>query len=48
GMSMKDAVYLLETLGLRVNVIGRGNVVAQSKAVGEAIVKGAVITIDLR
>jgi cell division protein FtsI (penicillin-binding protein 3) len=48
GMSMKDAVYLLETLGMRVNVIGRGNVVAQSKAVGETIVKGMVITIDLR
>ncbi len=48
GMSLKDAVYLLETLGMRVNVIGRGNVVAQSKTAGETIVKGMVITIDLR
>lgn len=47
GMSMKDAVYLLESLGLRVSANGKGNVFAQTGA-GEKVIKGSVVNIQLR
>lgn len=47
GMSLKDALYLLESTGIKVNVIGKGTVVKQS-IVGEKITKGTSITIELR
>lgn len=47
GMSLKDALYLLESLGLKVGVNGRGNVIKQS-VVGEKIVRGMSVNIDLK
>jgi cell division protein FtsI (penicillin-binding protein 3) len=40
GMGAKDAVFLLETYGLRVKVHGRGKVKQQSYPAGKAIMKG--------
>jgi cell division protein FtsI (penicillin-binding protein 3) len=47
GMSLRDAVYLLETAGLQVQISGRGVVHAQSIAPGSAAAKGQLITIQL-
>jgi cell division protein FtsI (penicillin-binding protein 3) len=47
GMSLKDALYLLESMGLNVKVNGKGTVISQS-LVGEKISKGTQITIELR
>ena len=47
GMSVKDALYQLESLGLTVLVSGRGNVIKQS-VVGEKISKGMSISIELK
>ncbi|MCX6200057.1 MAG: penicillin-binding protein [Bacteroidetes bacterium] len=47
GMSLKDALYQLESLGLKVLVSGRGNVIKQS-IVGEKISKGMSISIELK
>lgn len=40
GMGAKDAVYMLESRGLRVRVQGRGKVKKQSYPAGKAIMKG--------
>jgi len=48
GMTMRDALYLLESEGLRVNVSGFGKIVNQSIQPGERITKGAAITIELK
>lgn len=47
GMSGMDAVSLLENLGLKVEFEGNGKVKKQSIRSGEAIVKGAVIKLEL-
>lgn len=47
GMSLRDAVYLLETAGLQVQVRGRGSVQAQSIAPGSPTVKGQAIVLQL-
>lgn len=47
GMGAKDAVYILERLGLKVNIIGRGAVVKQSIPPNTKISKGETITIEL-
>ena len=41
GMGAKDAVYLLETRGLKVKLHGRGKVKSQSYPAGREIVKGS-------
>ena len=41
GMGAMDAVYLLESRGLKVKVHGRGKVKSQSYPAGKAIVKGS-------
>ena len=41
GMGARDAVYLLESRGLKVKVHGRGKVKSQSYPAGKAIVKGS-------
>jgi cell division protein FtsI (penicillin-binding protein 3) len=48
GMGAKDAVYLLESRGLKVRVHGRGKVKRQSYPAGRQIVKGSecVLTMD--
>lgn len=48
GMGARDAVYILEKNGLRVNLIGAGKVVAQSFNAGDKLVKGTTISITLR
>ncbi|MFA8301045.1 MAG: penicillin-binding protein [Hyphomicrobiales bacterium] len=47
GMSSKDALFILERLGLDINISGRGNVVEQSLSPGTRINKGQKITIKL-
>jgi cell division protein FtsI (penicillin-binding protein 3) len=47
GMSAKDAVYLLESRGLVVQLTGRGQVYSQSILPGEPLVKGQLIEIKL-
>ena len=48
GMGAKDAVYALENIGLRVNLLGQGEVYSQSLGVGEAATRGQTITIQLK
>ncbi len=47
GMSLKDAVYLLENRGLDVKVKGSGKVEDQSIMPGKKVEKGKTITIEL-
>lgn len=47
GMSLKDAVYLLENKGLLVKVIGKGMIKNQSIPAGQPVQKGNVITLEL-
>lgn len=47
GMGPRDAVYLLEKLGLKVQLTGVGLVYQQSIPAGNAIQKGATITLHL-
>lgn len=47
GMGLKDAVYMLETSGLQVQVLGKGKVQSQSIQPGTAIVKGQNIILQL-
>ncbi|TNE82031.1 MAG: PASTA domain-containing protein [Bacteroidetes bacterium] len=48
GMSLQDALFLLENRGLKVVVSGKGNVYRQSMNPGTAVYKGATIVIELR
>jgi cell division protein FtsI (penicillin-binding protein 3) len=48
GMPLNDAVYLLENSGLRVKVTGHGRVVKQSQDPGTELVKGTLITLELK
>lgn len=48
GMGARDAVYLLEKSGLRVNLTGSGKVVSQSFSPGQRLVKGTTISITMR
>jgi cell division protein FtsI (penicillin-binding protein 3) len=47
GMGLKDAVYLCEHLGLKVNVRGKGKVTNQSIAAGQGISKKQIVSIQL-
>lgn len=47
GMELKDAVYILENLGLTVKIKGKGSVVKQSIDAGQPISKGKEIIIEL-
>ena len=48
GMGAKDAVYLLESKGLKVKLQGVGRVKSQSIATDSRIVKGQTILLTLR
>ena len=48
GMGAKDAVYLMQQCGLKVEVDGVGTVVSQSISVGSVAKKGAVVRLRLR
>ena len=47
GMGAKDAVYLLESKGLKVNLVGVGKVKSQSIANGTRVRKGQTIVLHL-
>ena len=47
GMGAKDAVYLLESLGLKVQIIGMGKVKSQSILAGKTLQKGKTIQLRL-
>jgi cell division protein FtsI (penicillin-binding protein 3) len=47
GMSLKDAVYLLESSGLQVQIVGKGKISGQSVPPGSKIVKGENIILQL-
>jgi cell division protein FtsI (penicillin-binding protein 3) len=47
GMGVKDAVYLLEQMGLKVVLNGKGNVIRQSVSPGRMYLKGSVVSLDL-
>jgi len=48
GMGAKDAVFALESTGLKVNLLGRGEVYSQSLNAGTKVLQGQTITIQLR
>ena len=48
GMSLKDALYLLESMGMRVSIAGKGSVIKQSVMAGEKLLKGMSISIELK
>ena len=47
-MGLKDALFLLESAGLRVGVRGKGRVVSQSLLPGSKVATGSRIEIELR
>ena len=47
GMGAKDAVYLLESLGLKVKLHGRGKVKSQSYTAGKSIIQGSECILNL-
>jgi cell division protein FtsI (penicillin-binding protein 3) len=47
GMGVKDAIYILESVGLSVKVRGKGSVIKQSIDAGQPASKGKEIIIDL-
>lgn len=47
GMGLKDALYLLENLGLKVTIKGKGKVSGQSLPAGTVLAKGAAVTLEL-
>ena len=48
GMGLRDAIFMLENSGLRVNYNGRGRVARQSPQPGARISRGATVAIELR
>ena len=48
GMTAKDAIALLHSVGLKVRVKGYGKVVSQSLMAGTAVSKGTVVEINLK
>ena len=48
GMGAKDAVYLMESRGLKVNLSGVGKVYAQSIPAGNRVVKGQTVRLTMR
>jgi cell division protein FtsI (penicillin-binding protein 3) len=48
GMGAADAVYLLESCGMHVQLYGKGRVIRQSILNGQNIVKGSTIVLTLR
>lgn len=47
GMGLKDAIHLLENMGLKVAVKGKGKVIMQSVAPGTALAKGITVILEL-
>jgi cell division protein FtsI (penicillin-binding protein 3) len=47
GMGLKDALYLLESMNVKVVARGRGKVVNQSIEAGAQLLKGTTVIIEL-
>jgi cell division protein FtsI (penicillin-binding protein 3) len=47
GMSLRDAIYLLENSGLRVRYSGKGKVLRQSPEHGARVSEGSVVSLDM-
>jgi cell division protein FtsI (penicillin-binding protein 3) len=47
GMTLRDALYLLESMGAKVGVRGKGRVKQQSVAPGTELLKGTSIVLEL-
>jgi cell division protein FtsI (penicillin-binding protein 3) len=47
GMGLKDALYLLENMGVKVSVRGKGKVAKQSVSPGAQLAKGITVFLDL-
>ncbi len=47
GMGLKDALYLLENMGVKVTPVGKGKVQSQSITAGTPLQKGTPVTIEL-
>jgi PASTA domain. len=47
GMSLRDAVYLLENSGYRVKFSGKGKVLRQSPEHGARYFEGQVVSLDM-
>ena len=47
-MGAKDAVFILENIGLRVQINGRGKVYSQSITAGQRYNQGTTIVLNLR
>ncbi|MEM9894774.1 MAG: penicillin-binding protein [Bacteroidota bacterium] len=47
GMTLRDAIYLLENLGLSVNATGQGRIRAQSMTPGGRLIEDSTIKLDL-
>jgi len=47
GMGLKDALYLLENMGLKVTVKGKGKIVTQSVTPGTNLAKGLTVMLEL-
>ncbi len=47
GMGLKDALYMLENMGVKVQSIGKGKVIVQSIQAGMALTKGMTVYLQL-
>lgn len=47
GMTLKDALYICENMGLKVAVVGRGRVEGQSIAMNSIVARGEVVKLNL-
>jgi cell division protein FtsI (penicillin-binding protein 3) len=47
GMGLKDAVYLLENMGVKISAKGKGKIIAQSVAPGTVLAKGITVMLEL-
>jgi len=47
GMGLKDALYLLENMGVKVTVKGKGKIVTQSIVPGTNLAKGSTVMLEL-
>jgi cell division protein FtsI (penicillin-binding protein 3) len=47
GMGLKDALYLLENVGMKVIIKGRGKIINQSVPAGTPLTKGFTVVVEL-
>ena len=47
GMGVKDAIYILENMGLTVDIVGRGTILKQSISPGSRIRKGDLVKLEM-